>query len=497
MRFTVRLDSASTAPSIVTLSFSGSATGTNGYFGTQPNQSVRFEPNETSHDVTVNASGAVLASSDSAQTLTGSVAPAGAAPSASVTVDPPPKPDLRWGTGYTVNEGDSVMLTATISSALPNDIVLIPLPVPVSHTGYADLADFTVCASFSLLAGQTTSEPCQLTATLNDDDGDSDTYDPGNSERLVMGFESITGVTTHYCSNCIDIVDVPPPPSQVSLRDTSRTIPETDGSGVAIVAVLDSPTPAAASVAVTASGAARGYGSCYAGVEFYLSPASFNFAVGDDESTITLYPCADVTFDDETVTVSSSNTVAATAAPNPMTFTPLNWNNPQTVTITAGSDTIDNGGTFGTTTISHSLSGGGYSGVTASSVAVTVNDDDVTPPTFSGTGTCQVEPPAWIGTWTNGPPTPTVEVQRRNGTALVTLNDGDSNVAGQRGETFSLAGRTLTVSLPAWHWYNDPATDPNNAYHASAPKSVVVGTTEIISDLSGLIKINCQIWTPG
>ena len=167
------------------------------------------------------------------------------------------------------------------------------------------------------------------------------------------------------------------------------------------------------------------------------------------------------------------------------------------MTITGGSDTIDNGGTFGTTTISHGVSGGDYVSVSASNVAVTVNDDDVTPPTFTGTGTCSPENRTWTGTWTNGPPMPTVEVRRQVGaTALVTLTQGPS-LAGQRGETYSLSGRTLTVSRPAWHWYNDPSTAPTYAYHASAPKSVVIGATEIISDLSALIKTNCQIWTPG
>ena len=68
--------------------------------------------------------------------------------------------------------------------------------------------------------------------------------------------------------------------------------------------MLNKPAPAAASVAVTASGAARGYGSCYAGVEFYLSSTSFSFSVGVSSASITLYPCTDTDYNNETVNVS-------------------------------------------------------------------------------------------------------------------------------------------------------------------------------------------------
>ena len=98
------------------------------------------------------------------------------------------------------------------------------------------------------------------------------------------------------------IRDVPPPP-KVSLPSTVSPVAETSTAGVQITAVLDRPTPAAASVSVSASGAARGYGSCYAGVEFYLSASTFSFGVGADRASITLYPCADVDSDDETVTL--------------------------------------------------------------------------------------------------------------------------------------------------------------------------------------------------
>ena len=380
-----------------------------------------------------------------------------------MTVDPPPKPHLRWGTGYTVNEGDTVMLTATITSALPNDIVIEPLLVPVNFSGYANLADFDFCASFLLRAGQTTSEPCELTALLNDDDGDGDTYDPGNTEIVIVGFESITGVTTHYCYNCIDIVDVPPlevsfgsatysvdegssrtvtvslssapgrnvvvplvfagtatsttdytapasvtfgptdtqasfavsastdtvdddnetvvvsfgalptgiiegtptqttvtindvpPPPVVSLSDTALSVAETNTTGVSITAVLDKPAPTAASVTVTATGAARGAGSCYPGVEFYLSSSSFSFGVGASSASITLYPCGDADYNNETVTVSLTTVgIAGLTLGSPTTVVVTIVDPAPPVVSVAGPGTVDE--SAGTATFTITLS---------------------------------------------------------------------------------------------------------------------------------------------
>ena len=101
------------------------------------------------------------------------------------------------------------------------------------------------------------------------------------------------------------IRDVAPP--VVSLTSTALTVAETNAAGVQIVAVLDKPAPAAASVAVTTSGAARGYGSCYAGAEYYLSASSFSFSVGGNSATITLYPCSDTDYNNETINVTLSS----------------------------------------------------------------------------------------------------------------------------------------------------------------------------------------------
>ena len=77
---------------------------------------------------------------------------------------------------------------------------------------------------------------------------------------------------------------------------------------------------------------------------------------------------------DVTVTPTSSDTTAATVS-GALTFTPENWDVPQTVTVTGVNDDIDNDPDR-SATISHGVAGGDYDGAPAADVAVTVRDDD-------------------------------------------------------------------------------------------------------------------------
>ena len=74
-----------------------------------------------------------------------------------------------------------------------------------------------------------------------------------------------------------------------------------------------------------------------------------------------------------TVTPSRTGSTDVTFSPATLTFTALNWNTVQPVTVTAAqdSDAVDD-----SATISHAVTGGDYAGVTVESVVVTVNDDD-------------------------------------------------------------------------------------------------------------------------
>jgi len=94
-------------------------------------------------------------------------------------------------------------------------------------------------------------------------------------------------------------------------------------------------------------------------------------AGGTDTYTIVLnsQPTAEVT-----VTPRSEDGTVATVS-GPLTFSPSNWNQPQTVTITGVNDAIDNIPNR-ETRVTHGVSGGGYEDVVIEAVTITIVDDE-------------------------------------------------------------------------------------------------------------------------
>ncbi|VVM20313.1 hypothetical protein BSPWISOXPB_9003 [uncultured Gammaproteobacteria bacterium] len=82
-----------------------------------------------------------------------------------------------------------------------------------------------------------------------------------------------------------------------------------------------------------------------------------------------------------TITPNSNDTGAATVSAA-MTFTSANWSTPQTVTVTGVADDDINNETV---TISHTITGAGYAGVTSANVIASVTDDDTVGVTNSAT----------------------------------------------------------------------------------------------------------------
>ena len=102
-----------------------------------------------------------------------------------------------------------------------------------------------------------------------------------------------------------------------------------------------------------------------------VSPATLTVAEGGSSSytvVLTSKPSGTVT-----VTPSRTGSTDVTFSPSPLTFTPQNWSTAQTVTVQAAEDTD---ALNDTATLSHAVSGADYGTVTASSVAVTVSDDE-------------------------------------------------------------------------------------------------------------------------
>lgn len=92
-------------------------------------------------------------------------------------------------------------------------------------------------------------------------------------------------------------------------------------------------------------------------------------ATGEYSVSLAVEPFADVTI---TLTADAQSTVN----PTTLTFTPSNWDTPQTVTVTAVDDNVVEG--THTSTITHSATGGGYDDTTITDVTVTITDDDAT-----------------------------------------------------------------------------------------------------------------------
>ena len=98
----------------------------------------------------------------------------------------------------------------------------------------------------------------------------------------------------------------------------------------------------------------------------------------EHEATYTVVLNSEPTDDVQIDLTAPSMVILSTAR---LTFTPSNWNIAQTVTATAVDDAVDNTGNARTGNIIHTVVAGDsdYDGVTAASLAVTVNDDDTAP----------------------------------------------------------------------------------------------------------------------
>ena len=146
-----------------------------------------------------------------------------------------------------------------------------------------------------------------------------------------------------------------------------------------------------------------------------------------------------------TIGVASGGTAVATVAPATLTFTASNWNVPQTVTVTAMPDNIDNPNDRRTVAITHTVTATGtdYDGATASGVTVTVNDDD-------GAPTLSINSPSV--TEVNSGETATLSFTVRltpasGNTVTVAYADAETGTATSGGTDYrTLTGGTLTFA---------------------------------------------------
>jgi hypothetical protein len=119
------------------------------------------------------------------------------------------------------------------------------------------------------------------------------------------------------------------------------------------------------------------------GVTIVESGGSTNVAEGGATDTYTVVlntqPIANVS-------ILLNSGTQLTAAPNPLVFTPQNWNIPQTVTVRAVDDTLQEGNHSGTIQHTASSSDTRYNGIVINSVNVGITDNDVPGVTITETG---------------------------------------------------------------------------------------------------------------
>jgi hypothetical protein len=103
-----------------------------------------------------------------------------------------------------------------------------------------------------------------------------------------------------------------------------------------------------------------------------VTPTTVSVTEGGATGTYTIVLNAQPNAD---VTITVNGDAQASVSPTSLTFTPANWNIAQNVTVTAVDDLVVEGAHTGT--ITHSATGGGYTGVSIASVTVNITDNDV------------------------------------------------------------------------------------------------------------------------
>ena len=180
-----------------------------------------------------------------------------------------------------------------------------------------------------------------------------------------------------------------------------------------------------------------------------------------------------------TVTSSVGNNLDVTVFPSPLSFTPSNWNQAQTVTVTAGHD---GDAEADTAMVSHAVSGADHGSVLAADVAVTVAEDEsastiielavsldgveegagATSVTVTGTLNGASRLSATLVTVSVGAPGDTatqgtdyvpvaqfpltIDAERTSGTATFTLTPVDDDID-EEDEALTVSGTTLVAGL--------------------------------------------------
>ena len=214
--------------------------------------------------------------------------------------------------------------------------------------------------------------------TVNEDGGT-------NTYTLALASEPIAEVTITPTSGNTAIATVSPPTLSFTPSDwnVAQTVTVTG-----IDDVIDNPSDRTVPITHTLGSADSGYNGLPVAAVTVTATDDDDPGVSVSETALTVDENSDtgaytVELDSQptanvNLTLSSSALSVATVSPPTLSFTPSDWNVPQTVTVTGIDDDLDNP-VNRTATISHALSSSdaSYSVLGVASVVVTATDDDV------------------------------------------------------------------------------------------------------------------------
>ena len=356
-------------------------------------------------------------------------------PGVTVTIrdDDDPLVEVSFGEPtYTVDEGDTVDVTVTLSVDPERQVII---PVTAAGQDGATAADYSGVPTNVTFASGETEKTVTVTATQDaaDDDGES----------VKLGFgtlpDRVTAGTTSEAT--VDITDDDAPEVKVSFGAVAY--PAAEGGTVDVTVALDADPERSVTIPlkVTEQGGASSADYSNVPAEITINAGetekSFAFAatqddIDDDGESVQLTfdtplpagvsegsvpqttvviaddDAADVTISktsldieegnsdsytvvldsqptgDVTVTIGGITTAELTLDKTTLTFTTGNWDTPQEVTVTAEQD--DDAIDEAAVTITHTVSSSAdtkYDGLTAGSVPVTVTDNDTAGVTIS------------------------------------------------------------------------------------------------------------------
>ena len=372
-----------------------------------------------------------------------------------------------------VNVASSDIMTATLT---PSSLTFTPAnyasPQNVTITGVndADIADDTA----TINATATGATPVAVAVTVNDDDslGIETSVTTINVPEAGTGTVGVTltaqpaaSVTVMVSSS--DIMAATVAPTSLTFTTANWNMPQ----NVTLTGVADADgINDAVTVTLTATG---------------LTTRTVNVTVVDDDTQDILLTAAALTVGeagsgtfgvrlatmpaaDVMVTVATANAAEATAAPTSLTFTPANYANNQTVTV-SGVDDVD----LVSDTVAINMSS---AGLATRTVTVTVTDDDMQTVLSSATGTLMLtEGGAAVSTGFSLRFMPAASV-------TVTLTPGTGITVTPGTLTFTTANYANVQNVAVSPVADANAADVNTMLTASAPSATSAVVPVFVDD---------------